>query len=168
MKAAMALILIAALAAAAPSPPEIIVNNRTMECSPYNAGDECTRCAIPDGWTSLGYGTVECPQGYAETRAPIVCTPAANERCCSEGHSGSMGACGRMIVNRLGMQCRFLSENESTPPGWEGRPGGSEAWECPEGYAWVGNAGACPFPAALIGALAVVTFISLRKNGKTG
>ena len=168
MKAAIALILIATLVAAAPSPPEIIVNNRTMECSPYNAGDECTRCAVPDGWAGLGYGTVECPQGYAETRAPIVCTPAANERCCSEGHSGAPGECGRMIVNRLAGQCRFLPENESIRPGWEGKADGSEEWECPEGFAWVENAGPCQFPTAIIGALAAFTFISFRKNGKTG
>jgi hypothetical protein len=168
MKAAAALILFIALAAAAPAPPEIIINNLTMECSHYNAGDECTHCAVPEGWASLGYGTVECPKGYAEADAHVVCTPAANARCCSEGHSGAMGGCGRMIVNRLGRQCRFLTENEGIPPGWEGVDNGTEPWQCPEGFVWVENAGACPLPAAFIGALAVFSFIHCRKSGKAG
>ncbi len=161
MKAVLALILIAALAAAAPSPPEVIVNNRTMECSPYNAGDECTRCAIPDGWTSLGYGTVECPQGYAETRAPIVCTPAVNERCCSEGHSGANGDCGKMIINRRTKQCVFA--NGTAPSGWEGEANGTESWQCPEGYTWAENTGPCPVP--FIVASGALVILLVRSTG---
>jgi hypothetical protein len=168
MKEFAGLLIMIALVAAAPAPPEIIINNMTMECSEYNAGDECTSCAIPDGWTSLGRNTAECPDGYAEADANVVCTPAINPRCCSEGHSGAMGGCDRMVVNRLGRQCRFLSENEGIPPGWEGMADGTVAWECPEGFVWIENAGPCPFPAALIGALAVFAFIPGRKSGKAG
>jgi len=136
MKTGLIVLFFAASCLAAPAPPEIIVNNATMECSAFNAGDECTRCEIPEGWTSLGYGTVACPEGYSEISAARNCTPGRNERCCSEGHSGSLGECDGMAVNHNAKQCMF--GNGTAPTGWETKPDGTDArdWQCPEGYGW--------------------------------
>ena len=145
-------------ASAAPAPYEAIVDNATMECSDFNRGDECYRCEIPEGWSSLGYGS-SCPEGYTQVSAPGECTPSKNSRCCSQGHSGAMGDCGGMIVNYLTEECRFLQQGEGIPQGWEGMPSGGGSWQCPSGYKWPaeeGGAGICPIAVSL-GAVMIFT-----------
>lgn len=148
----MLTLLIMGIGFAAPAAPEIIVNNQTMECSDYNAGDECTSCEIPAGWASLGLDVQECPEEYSKVAADRNCTPARNERCCSEGHSGSPGDCDGMAVNHLLKQCMFA--DGAAPAGWETKPDGTDArdWQCPEGYGWreEGAQGGGPCAAGLI------------------
>jgi hypothetical protein len=167
MKIALIFLFLAASCLAAPAPPEIIVNNATMECSMFNAGDECTRCEIPEGWVSLGFGTGQCPEGYAEVTAARNCTPGKNARCCSEGHSGAMGDCGEMAINRQTKQCMFT--NATVPAGWEGKTDGEDGpWQCPEGYAWVENAGTCPVASIMAPGLLAVTFVISRRRPRQG
>jgi len=130
-------------ASAAPAAPEVIVNNATMECSHFMAGDECMDCEIPPGWVSLGYNTWECPADYREVTANVTCSRFKIDRCCTEGHSGAPGECEGMIINELTRQCRFLNENEAVPAGWRGKPPATpnNAWTCPEGYTWSGENG---------------------------
>lgn len=160
MRTTLALLLVAALSFAAPAPPQMIVNSKTMECSAFFAGDECTRCAVPEGWTSLGVGTTECPEGYAETTVEAECTPSESQMCCSAGHSGAMGECGRMMINREKRQCMFT--NKTAQAGWETQGGGSggSSWECPEGYAWtdeqVPSETVCAAAALLFGAAVLI------------
>ncbi|MDD5172343.1 MAG: hypothetical protein PHF60_04895 [Candidatus ainarchaeum sp.] len=154
MRLAIFVLFVCAAVWAAPAPPEIIVNNQTMECSQFNAGDECMNCEIPEGWTSLGYNTRECPTGYTEVNAPRNCSGFKIGRCCSVGHSGALGECDDMIVNHLTMQCMF-NEGGTVPPGWEGKPEGTDAWDwqCPEGYGWPEEGlpgGPCPCTAAFL------------------
>jgi hypothetical protein len=152
MRLALFVLFVCAAVWAAPAPPEMIVNNQTMECSYFNAGDECVNCEIPEGWTSLGYGTTECPAGYTEAIVEKTCTPFKVGRCCSMGHSGALGECDDMVVNYLTRQCMFA--NGTVPLGWEGKPEGTDAWEwqCPEGYGWPaeGLPGGCPCTAAFL------------------
>jgi len=131
-----AVLFFASLVFAAPAPPEMIVNNATMECTQFNGGDECVACEIPEGWTSLGYGTMECPAGYTEVSIERNCTPFRVGRCCSMGHSGGLGDCEDMVVDHALKQCMFV--DGPVPPGWEGKPEGNEDWDwqCPEGYGW--------------------------------
>jgi len=174
----LAAILLCHAASAAPAPPEIIVNNATMQCSDFMAGDECVNCEIPQGWTSLGYGVYECPPGYAETTADIICTPGRNEFCCSEGHSGADGNCTDMVVNDLTGQCAFVENAPSAqqcvlPPEWQKKPAGSR-WLCPSGYSWTNvscgqgggqaqtSGGFCA-PAFLVPVLGIALFV-LRKG----
>jgi len=137
MKAIAVLLIIAAIACAVPAPPEIIINNATKECSGFSRGDECASCAIPQGWTSLAYGTTECPAGYKEIDAQRNCIPAKNSRCCSAGHSGAPGDCDPMIIDHLAKTCRFLDEDEDVPSGWEAKTAGEGAWQCPADYKWI-------------------------------
>ncbi len=149
--AVMAALVFTPLAFAAPAPPEVIVNNQTMECSQFNAGDECVNCEIPEGWTSLGYNTRECPAGYTEVDAQRNCSGFRNSRCCSMGHSGALGECAGMAINNLTRQCMFV--NGTAPPGWEMKPEGTDAseWQCPEGYAWPGEGlPGCPCATAFL------------------
>jgi hypothetical protein len=164
MKSALIILVLAASCLAAPAPPEIIVNNATMECSMFNAGDECTRCEIPDGWVSLGRGTVSCPEGYADISAARNCTPGRNARCCSEGHSGAMGDCGTVIVNDNAKACAFSDDyacQNGIASGWKNASSGSG--QCPSGYGWetgpCENQGGCAAPAAMLMALIALTFV---------
>ena len=162
---------------AAPAPPEIIVNNATMQCSHFMAGDECTSCGIPQGWTSLGYGVTQCPPGYARVAANVTCGGFMVERCCSEGHSGADGNCSDMVVNDLTRQCAFVENAPSAqqcvlPPEWQKKPAGGQ-WLCPAGYSWTNvscgqgggqaqtSGGFCA-PAFLVPVLGIVLFV-LRK-----
>lgn len=161
MKMSYLLFLLCAVVWAAPAPREIIVNDQTMECSQFFAGDECMDCEIPDGWRSLGYDTWECPEGYTETDAQVECTPFKIGRCCSTGHSGALGECDDMVVNYLLKQCMFA--DGTAPPGWEGKPEGTEDsdWQCPEGYGWPEEGipgSACCTGAFLLGGLVFLVF----------
>jgi hypothetical protein len=131
-----AAILLCHAAFAVPAPPQIIVNNATMQCSDFMAGDECAMCEIPPGWSSLGYGATHCPAGYTQEAAPVSCTPIRNAFCCSEGHSGGDGNCTDMVENSLTRQCAFVDARQcALPPDWQKKPlAGS--WLCPAGYSW--------------------------------
>jgi|GEM_PF-4441561 len=166
---------------AAPAPPEIIVNNATMQCSHFMAGDECTMCEIPQGWTSLGYGVTQCPPGYAETTASVICTPGRNEFCCSQGHSGADGNCTDMVENSLMGQCAFVENAPGAqacilPPDWQKKPAGGQ-WLCPTGYSWTNvtcglgggqaqtGGGLCA-PAFLIPVLGIALLVLRKGTGR--
>lgn len=155
----MALLFLASLASAVPAPPEFIVNDQTMECAQFNAGDECLSCEVPEGWESLGYGAAECPPGYTEVSPERNCTPFRVARCCSVGHSGGLGDCEDMVVNHALKQCMFVDGPVAS--GWESKPEGMDAWEwqCPEDYTWSEEGGlrTCPCVAVFLLAGIVIT-----------
>lgn len=148
------LLLSIAISAAAPAPPQIIINNATKQCSDFNGGDECTRCEPPEGWTVLAYGITACPGGYEKTSADITCRPLRAEFCCSEGHSGGPGNCSSMVVDDRLKLCAFDDGACPYVP---------DTWKrgdalCPAGYQWVeepclptdgGAAAPCPALLAL-------------------
>jgi len=151
------------------APPETIVNHQTKECSDFSGGDECTICRIPEGWVSLGYGDIGCPEGYDMVVAERECIPMRNSRCCSEGHSGSNGDCEDMVVNHLTSQCAFANESAcATPEGWVKASDSGGSGLCPEGYAWVDDScSANPLsclcgPSAILALLVVSTFVVRR------
>jgi hypothetical protein len=129
---------------AAPAPHEMLVNEQTKQCADFMAGDECFTCEIPVGWTSLGYGTYECPEGYTQIEVELECSGFKVDRCCSTGHSGAAGACEDMVINEVTQQCAFLDGGE-VPSGWKGKPDHIEnaQWMCPEGYSWTEKAEPC-------------------------
>lgn len=128
------LLLSIAISAAAPAPPQLIINNATKQCSDFTAGDECTRCEAPEGWTVLAYGIASCPKGYEEIRADIACRPLRAEFCCSEGHSGAPGNCSSMVVDDATKRCAFDDGKCYVPDMWK-----RENAFCPAGYEWTEN-----------------------------
>ncbi len=129
-----------AFAHAAPAPPQVIVNNATMQCADYSAGDECTSCEIPQGWASLGYGNPECPSGYSRITVSLECHPSQSGFCCSEGHSGGNGNCTNMVVSSQRNECAFVTNPPSAqqcilPTEWQKEPSAGD-WLCPGGYSW--------------------------------
>lgn len=133
-------LLIGLVAHAVPSPMQVIVDNATKECSFFSTGDECTRCEMPEGWTSLGIGSA-CPSGFREVEAQVVCKPLTSQFCCSQGHSGSTGNCTGLMVNDGKKQCAFATAGS----GW------TNASICPADYEWSGGDGSvCPLGALLL------------------
>jgi hypothetical protein len=123
------------LALAAPAPPQLMVNHQSRQCAEYWGGDECVSCSAPAGWEVLkGWlPEVKCPDGYAEVKVDLTCTPHKAGFCCTEGHSGAAGDCEDVVLNRELEQCAFvpdINECPALPRGWEkyGR-------DCPY-YAW--------------------------------
>jgi hypothetical protein len=142
--AVVAAILTAARAAkAAPSPPALVVNHATRQCAEMFGGDECTRCAIPDGWETLGAGDeAECPDGYEVVEhLDVKCTPSKVPFCCTQRHSGSPGDCEDLIIDKGASQCAFVDDVDTCtlPKGWSARPRSTslDAWACPDDYKWV-------------------------------
>ncbi len=158
------IILIFSICSAVPAPPEIIVNGQTRQCADFMAGDECFSCEMPSGWTSLGYNTYECPQGYEKIELKLNCSGFKNERCCSNGHSGGAGACQDMIINDVTKQCAF-SDGGAVPSGWKGKPGGAEnaQWVCPSGYGWSEKAEPCACATGFV--LLGLVVLSARAKG---
>jgi hypothetical protein len=128
--------------AAAPAPPQGVVNHQTSECGEIPGGDECTACYPTGGWVLLGDGdNVECPAGYAGASPEYACDPIKARHCCTEGHSGAPGDCADLIISHRHDQCAFVKEIEGCKPPreWTRRPNGRKAqsWLCPTGYEWV-------------------------------
>ena len=171
---ALLVLIFSPIAFAAPAPPQMIVNNATKECADFFAGDECMGCEIPQGWSSLGYMNITCPDGYAQIEVNLSCHGDKNEFCCSQGHSGAPGNCEDLLINDLTRQCALIDDASSCSPfsGWlkvndfSGRPP-----ECPTGYAWIemkecpsggiDSAGCCA-PAIILCGLALMGFV-IRK-----
>lgn len=139
-RTAFAFICILAIAAAAPAPPEMLIKNSTKECMAFNAGDECTNCKIPTGWTSLGYMTSDCPEGFTEVERNYTCSPGRNQRCCSEGHSGSLGDCAGILIDDNTKQCAFPSADCTPGTGWIASDPKSGGRQCPMDYRWAESA----------------------------
>ena len=153
------ILLLVGIAFAAPAPLQNMVNDETRECSSFSAGDECTRCLMPDGWR--GIGMAPCPKGYANVEADRDCSVLKSEFCCSQGHSGGQGDCTKLLINPERKECVFSDEARCAPsPGWAPAKG-----LCPEGYAWSDSTcdsdRGCGFAAALLIILAMA-FIFIR------
>jgi len=132
---------------ATPTPPVILVNHESRECSQVIQGDDCSWCEPPAGWEVLGRaGEAPCPEGYAQVDGPAMdCRRYETPFCCSGGvHRGD---CDDMVVDQGAAACGFVDEIEgcTLPEGWQSRPAGVEAqdWSCPAGYGWVQEEVAC-------------------------
>ena len=132
---------------ATPTPPVILVNHETRECSEVIQGDDCSWCDPPAGWEVLGgAGQVSCPDGYAEVDAPAMdCRRYETPFCCSGGvHRGD---CEDMVIDEGAETCGFVDEIEgcALPENWLSRPSDVEAqdWACPAGYSWLQEEVAC-------------------------
>jgi len=150
----------AGIAFAVPAPLQYMVDNAARECSSFSAGDECTRCTMPQGWKSIGMGP--CPIGYASVEAQRQCSVLKSEFCCTQGHSGGQGDCAGMIVNPLAKECAFT--DNPPPAGWSSTKG-----LCPEGYSWTdGGAGNACVPAITLLSCVAVLSIYTRPDDPGG
>jgi len=163
----LALAVFLGTSSAAPAPPEMLIRNSTHECMAFMAGDECTDCEIPPGWTSLGYMSRDCPEGFTEVARNYSCSPFKIPRCCSQGHSGGMGDCKTLLIDKLTMRCAFEKANCTTPGGWEKSDPSNGGAQCPENYRWADSAcesplapGGCSAAAFIIGAVLCMLIVS--------
>ena len=135
---ALSILFLVGLAAAAPLPTQLIVNDDLMQCSDFLPGDECMDCTPPQGWSALPEGS-SCPEGYTSVDVRGNCTPFQAAHCCTEGHSGVAGDCRSMVVNDAAGQCSFAPDSANAlPAGWRGMPANAspQEWLCPKGYVW--------------------------------
>ncbi len=132
-------LFLAVLAAAAPLPTELIVNDEQKQCSSFLPGDECMDCTPPDGWRMLDEGA-SCPENYSYVTVRGNCTGFEVDRCCTEGHSGATGDCRNLVKNNITRECSFAADAgcASLPAGWESMPANASAkdWLCPLNYTW--------------------------------
>lgn len=134
-------------AIATPTPPVILVNHETQECSQVIQGDDCSWCEPPAGWEVLGrVGDVQCPGGYTDIdRPPMECRRYKTPFCCSGG--AHRGDCEDMVIDQEAAICGFVSEIEgcSLPTNWQGRPPDvqPQVWACPAGWGWAQEEIAC-------------------------
>jgi len=132
---------------ATPTPPVILANHGTRECSQVIQGDDCSWCEPPAGWEVLGLaGVAPCPEGYAQVDPPrMECRSYETPFCCSGGvHRGN---CENMVVDEAAATCGFVRDVQGCilPANWQSRPAGVAAgdWSCPEGYGWLQGEVAC-------------------------
>ena len=87
--------------AAAPLPPELVVNHESKQCAEFWGGDECLVCSLPEGWESLGaVWEAECLADYATVEIKPTCWAAKITFCCSEGHSGAPEDREDVVINK--------------------------------------------------------------------
>ncbi len=148
---------------AAPAPLEYMVNDAARQCAQFSAGDECTRCAMPQGWK--GIGMAPCPAGYATIEVPANCTILKSEFCCTAGHSGGNGDCSELLINPGRRECVF-SDEARCAPSFEWAPAKDL---CPEGYSWSDStcsSGGCVPQAVILAAIAVISIFIMPGNGR--
>jgi hypothetical protein len=109
---------------AVPMPPRTAINHRTKQCAEIGiCGDECSHCVLPEGWEFLGYSNeVECPPDYAVVEIAPVWKPKKVDFCCIPVHSGVLGDCEDVVINRAKQQCAFVDDInncDALPKGWE-------------------------------------------------
>jgi hypothetical protein len=128
---------------ATPTPPYILVNHSTHQCSETVLGDECVWCDPPRGWEVLGPSAVtQCPAGYTLVeRVDLNCVCYKNQFCCSNvSHHGD---CEDLIVNNPQKLCAFVADIVGCvlPEGWTKRPADvrESSWNCPYGYQWASD-----------------------------
>jgi len=73
--------LIMPLTSAVPAQEQIMINSETNQCSYFSAGDECTRCEVPEGWEIIGNAGTECPEGYEQVVADYDCQISTDGPC---------------------------------------------------------------------------------------
>lgn len=126
----LAIIFLTQFSWAEPALPKNVFNKVSKECSTIFGGDECTDCNPIAPWEEG-----KCPKNFkkVQTGIPTSCQPFKNERCCSEGHSGAIGACDDLLVNSKTKSCLFLEDRKSCkklPIGWENKK------QCPRSFQW--------------------------------
>jgi len=132
---------------ATPTPPVILANHETRECSQVIQGDDCSWCEPPAGWEVLGpAGSAPCPEGYAQVEPPeMECRLYETSFCCSGGVH--RGYCENMVVDQAAASCGFVDDVQgcALPANWQSRPGDvpPQEWSCPAGYGWVQGEVAC-------------------------
>ena len=138
LAALLLLILPGQVSHATPTPPYILINESTGECTITILGDECNWCDPPQGWKTLGMndlssGTSSCPTGYTKIdRLELICTRSKTPYCC--GVFSSHGDCEDMIVNATQQACAFVEDIDACilPEGWSKRPEdvSEGSWNC--------------------------------------
>ena len=147
----LALLLAGKVVLATPTPPYLLVNHSTRQCTESILGDDCSWCEPPQGWDVVGYAAGnQCPQGYAWVeRVDLLCRGYKNPFCCTSG--SHHGDCDDMIVHDGDRVCAFVDDIDgcALPDGWEARPPDADpaAWSCPVNYAWADPV-ACVSPEA--------------------
>jgi len=137
---------------ATPTPPYVIVNHTTRECTESILGDDCRWCDPPPGWEVLGLSSGnQCPDGYTRVeRIDMQCRAYKNEFCCTLGAPGP-GACEDMVLHATDRLCAFVENIQECilPEGWASRPPDVDpaGWRCPPGHRWAGSV-ACLEPTA--------------------
>jgi hypothetical protein len=132
---------------ATPTPPVLIVNGETRECSQVIQGDDCSWCDLPAGWEILGpAGQTSCPEGYAQVANPgMECRLYETPFCCSGGVH--RGYCEDMVIDHDAATCGFVRDIQGCrlPESWQSRPAtvNPAHWSCPPGYAWTQEAVDC-------------------------
>jgi hypothetical protein len=132
----LSLLLIYALAAAAPMPPSPVVNHQTRQCAVITPGDECGDVILPPGWEYLDEAAGEvCPDGYTTIELRPEWAHFKVAHCCTEGHSGTSGDCQDVVIDQSSQRCGFVEDIQACA----GLPEGWEAWgeNCPTKFEWV-------------------------------
>lgn len=112
-----------------------ITNEATKQCSYFTAGDECTSCTPPSGWTQVN----ACPEGYIQIQKEAVCAPRKTKFCCTDHHSGGWGDCEDLVINDISKQCAFLediSKCSQLPISWHQADKVDNERLCPYAYKW--------------------------------